>query len=193
MWRFVVRALRQLKHRAPTCLTGIGGRWRDVRAFEQNAFPNSVGGNHQLLCFHPCGNLCRHGESADDDITSCRAQARHSLSFGDGHVIECIDDVLQLDPRYDCPVDRLRSFHPDARQIHRCETGERSTRAINTRCVPVTRCKSPLQLLPNVLSQFAHGFLFHLVAEIPLRHVDGAEGQRDQAFDKTVIAQREFE
>ena len=61
------------------------------------------------------------------------------------------------------------------------------------RRVPVTCRKVTTQLVTNVLSELAHAFLLHVGAEIPLGHVDGSERQRNEPFDKAVLAEGELE
>src|SRR5438105_8438801 len=77
--RLVVSPFCQLQDRTLASFAWIGGGRRDMGALQQNPLTYTVGGDYQLLGFDARGNLRRHGESADDDVTPRRVEPGNGL------------------------------------------------------------------------------------------------------------------
>src|SRR5690349_19065661 len=111
MWLFVVAALGELTHRTLSRFSAIGERRHHTRGLEQQALPDAVRRDDQLTRLEPGEDFCGDGEACDDNIRPCWVKSGDGGTLFRRHVLQHVENVLELNARQTSAVRRARGLH----------------------------------------------------------------------------------
>src|SRR4051812_12536800 len=189
----VVTPLRELTHRPLARLAAIRERRNDARRLEKQALANAIRRYDQLSRFESGEHLGRYGKAGDDDVGTRGVEPWHRGALIWRHVLQHVEDVLELLARKASPVCRARGLHTLAIQVDAGEVRERPTRTNDLRATPVAHGHRLANVLADGVTELPHALAPYPRAEEFLGQPDGTEWQRDESLEQPVRAERELE
>jgi len=120
-------------------VAGAGGMLLHARGLEQQSLANPVCGDDDTRRVESREHFGNHRETGDDDVGASGVEPLNGESLGERHVLQRIEDVLELDTRDACAVHRASGVQALSGERHAGKVGERSAGSHDTGAAPFAR------------------------------------------------------